>query len=306
LQNINPGKAYIVSVNKALRFIDLHLESQVLSLEMVSKEACFSPFHFHRIFKIIVGETLNVYINRKRLERAAAGLIHKKECTITDLALQSGFSSHSAFTRAFKKLYNVSPSEFRKAHPNKFSKIGIVKSKNGQEDFMLETYFCNINNHLKWIKMNAKIEIKELPELHFACVTHIGVANIEKAFERIIKWAIPKGLMQKPETRLARIFHDSFKVTDASKVRMSVSVLIKEDVLVEDDIHNISTKAGKYIVGSFEIAPMEFEKAWSGLFIWMHENGYKKANANPFEIYQNDMREHPEGKAIVEFYIPVE
>lgn len=303
----NHDKVYIKSVNKALKFIDLHLDSNVLSLESISQVACFSPFHFHRIFKIIVGETLNVYINRKRLERSVAILVHKKECNITDLALQSGFSSHSAFTRAFKKLYNVSPSEFRKTNPNKFSKIGIIESKKGQEDFMLETYFCNINNHLNWIKMmNAKIEIKELPELHFASVTHIGVANIERAFERIIKWAIPKGLMQKPETRLARIFHDSFKVTDADKVRMSVSILTEEDVLVEDDMEKISAKAGKYIVGSFKILPMEFEKSWSSLFIWMHHNGYKKADANPFEIYQNDMREHPEGKAIVDFYIPVE
>ena len=220
--------------------------------------------------------------------------------------MQSGFSSSSAFTRAFKKFYNVSPSEYRKQNPYKFSKIGIVESKKGQQDFMLGTYFCNINNHLNWIKMNAKIEIKELPELHFASVTHIGVDNIEKAFERIIKWAIPKGLMQKSETRLARIFHDSFKITDADKVRMSVSILTEDVVLVEDDIEKMSAKAGKYIVGSFKITPMEFENSWSSLFIWMHDNGFKKADANPFEIYQNDMREHPEGKAIVDFYIPIE
>ena len=301
----NHDKDYIKRVNTALKYIDLHLASDKLSLENVSRIALFSPFHFHRIFKIIIGETLNAYINRKRLEKASAGLIHKKNCNINELALQSGFSSNSAFTRAFKKFYSVSPSEFRKKHPHKFSKIGIVESKKGQEDFMLEAYFCNINNHLNWIKMNAKIEIKELPELHFASVTHIGVENIDKAFERIIKWAIPKGLMQQPETRLARIFHDSFKITDADKVRMSVSVLTKNEVLVEDDIHKTTTKAGKYIVGSFEVTSLEFEKSWSSLFIWMHDNGYKKADANPFEIYQNDMREHPEGKAIVDFYIPV-
>ncbi|WP_147677730.1 AraC family transcriptional regulator [Algibacter pacificus] len=298
-------KDYINRVNKALKHIDLHLDSDTLSLENISKVALFSPFHFHRIFKSIVGETLNAYINRKRLEKAAAGLIHKKDCTITELALQSGFSSNSAFTRAFKKFYNVSPSVFRKQNPEKFSKIGIVESKNGQENFMLDSYFCNINNHLNWIKMHSKIEVKALPELHFASVTQIGVDNIDKAFERIITWATPKGLMQSPETRLARIFHDSFKITAADKVRMSISILTKQDILVEEDIHKTTTKAGKYIVSRLEIIPQDFEKAWSSLFIWMHDNGYKKAEANPFEIYQNDMREHPEGKAIVDFYIPV-
>ena len=301
----NQDKDYIKRVNLALSFIDAYLDSNVLSLESVSEIASFSPFHFHRIFKSIVGETLNSYVGRKRLERAAAMLIHKKELNITEIAMQVGFSTNSAFTRAFKKFYNLSPSEFKNQHPHKFSKIGIVESKNGQENFMLETYFCNINNHLKWIEMNANIEVKQIPELHFASVTHIGVENIEKAFERVIKWAIPKGLMQKPETRLARVFHDSFKITDADKVRMSISVLTKEPILVEDDIHNLSTKAGKYIVGRFEIIPQDFEKSWSSLFIWMHDNGYVKADSTPFEIYQNDMREHPEGKAIVDFYIPV-
>ena len=141
-------KDYINRVNAALKHIDLHLDSDTLSLENISKVALFSPFHFHRIFKSIVGETLNAYINRKRLEKAAAGLIHKKDCNITELAFQSGFSSNSAFTRAFKKFYDVSPSAFRKQNPEKFSKIGIVESKNGQENFMLDSYFCNINNHL--------------------------------------------------------------------------------------------------------------------------------------------------------------
>ena len=301
----NQDKDYIKRVNLALSFIDAHLDSNVLSLESVSEIALFSPFHFHRIFKSIVGETLNSYIGRKRLERAAAMLIHKKEFTITEIALHVGFSTNSAFTRAFKKFYNLSPSEFKNQHPYKFSKIGIVESKIGQENFMLESYFCNINNHLNWIEMNANIEVKQIPELHFASLTHIGVENIDKAFERIIKWAISKGLMQNSETRLARVFHDSFKITDANKVRMSISVLTKEPVLVEGDIHNLSAKAGKYIVGRFEITPQDFEKSWSGLFIWMHDNGYAKADSTPFEIYQNDMREHPEGKAIVDFYIPV-
>ena len=50
----------------------------------------------------------------------------------------------------------------------------------------------------------------------------------------------------------------------------------------------------------------EFEKSWTGLFIWMNENRYKKADKNPFEIYHNDYRDHPDKKSIVDFYIPVE
>ncbi|MDN3664778.1 GyrI-like domain-containing protein [Algibacter miyuki] len=301
----NQDKDYIKRVNLALSFIDTHLNSNVLSLESISEVASFSPFHFHRIFKIIIGETLNSYINRKRLEQAAAALIHKKDLTVTEIAMQSGFSSNSSFSRAFKKFYAVSPSVFRTNHPHKFSKISTIESKNGQEKSNTEQYICNINNHLNWVTMYATIEIKTLPELHLASVTHIGVNNIENAFERIIKWAIPQGLMQDPETKLVRLFHDSFKITTPDKVRMSIGVLTEKDFLVDADIQKTSTTPGKYIVGHFEIPIEDFEKSWNSLYIWMHDNGYKKAEGAPFEIYQNDMRQHPEGLAVVDFHIPI-
>lgn len=63
---------------------------------------------------------------------------------------------------------------------------------------------------------------------------------------------------------------------------------------------------GKYITGHFEISLDEFEKSWTGLFIWMNENGYKKTEGNPFEIYQNNFNDHPEKKCVVDLYIPIE
>ena len=65
-------------------------------------------------------------------------------------------------------------------------------------------------------------------------------------------------------------------------------------------------EAGKCIVGSFEIGLNEFEQAWTGLFLWMNENGYKKADRNPYEIYHNDFNTHPEKKFILDLHIPIE
>ena len=144
---------YISSVNKALQFIDENLDTN-LSLETISKVACFSPFHFHRIFKAITNETLNSYINRKRIEKVASVLTHKPEVSITELSLLFGFNSNSSLTRAFKKYYNISPSEFRRQKNSRFSKIGKVESKNGQEQVVFEEYICSINNLKNWIIRN--------------------------------------------------------------------------------------------------------------------------------------------------------
>ncbi|WP_299252016.1 GyrI-like domain-containing protein [uncultured Aquimarina sp.] len=302
-QKIN--KEYINRINLTLQFIDEYLDSN-LSLDIVSDVAMYSPFHFHRIFKAVIGETLNIYINRKRIEKMASILMHKKEVNITELSLQYGFSSNSSFTRAFKKFYGVSPTEFRKQLPSKFSKIGKGESKIGQENSIFEKYICNINNHINWIKMNAKIEVKEISDLHFASITHIGINGIENVFEKLIQWGRSKGVMENPETKMGRVFHDSFKITSPDKVRMSICMLMVKPAIAEGEIIPLTIKKGRNIVGRFEIMPNDFEKSWSSLFVWMSEQGFKKSKETPFEIYHNDFREHPENKFLVDFYIPIE
>lgn len=294
---------YIKRINTILQFIDENLDS-VLSLETVANVGFYSPFHFHRIFKAITNETLNSYITRKRIEKSASILLHQKNVSITELSLQYGFNSNSSFTRTFKKFYGISPSEFRKSKP-KYSKIRQVESKNGQEKSNFEEYICNINNLINWIKMNAKIEIKEMPKLELAFITQIGHIGLENAYAKLIQWAAPKGLLTE-DSKMATIYHDSYKITEPEKVRMSACLVLKEKTEVSGEIGLTTIEKGKFIVGHFEIRIQEFEKSWTGLFIWMNENGYKKADRNPFEIYNNNFNEHPEKKAIVDFYIPIE
>jgi AraC family transcriptional regulator len=291
-------------INRVFEFIDENLESN-LTLETVSKIAFFSPFHFHRVFKFVTGETLNEYVTRRRIEKSASDLLHKN-ITATEIAHKYGFSDNSSYSRTFKKYFGVSPTEFKNQNPNKFSKIRQLESKNGQVYPDYERYICIINNLKKWTEMNAKIEIKQTPELNLAGVTHIGINGIENTFEKLIKWAIPNGLLKNSETRMGRIFHDSFKVTAPDKVRMSIFLTTNVPFEIDGEINKLTINKGKCIVGHFEITPNEFEKSWTSLFIWMNENGYKKSSENPFEIYHNDFREHPENKFITDLYIPIE
>lgn len=294
---------YLNRVNLVFEFIDENLESD-LSLEKVSAIAFFSPFHFHRVFKFVTGETLNEYITRQRIEKSALNLLHKNMST-TEIAHQFGYGDNSSFSRTFKKYFAISPTEFKKQNPNRHSKIRQLQSKNGQEYPVYEKYLCVINNLKDWIKMNATIEIKEMPKMDLAYVSSIGPQNLENAYGKLIQWATPQGLMN-DQTKMLTIYHDSFKVTEANKVRMSASILLKKPAETEGEIRQTSNKAGKFIVGSFEIGLNEFEKSWTGLFLWMNENGYKKANGNPFEMYHNNFNEHRERKAIVDFFIPIE
>lgn len=296
---------YIKRLNKVLTYIEDNLHGE-LSLSIVADIACYSPFHLHRIFKAITNETLNNYIVRKRVENSAIMLIHRKEFNITEIATKNGFKNDSTFSRTFKKIYNQSPLDFRKSNLDNFSKISKMNSNIGKKTYITDQYLCNIDNLKNWIKMNAKIEIKELPKMNLAYVTQIGVEGIENAFQKIIKWATPKSLLNVDQTNVCRVFHDSFKVTDADKVRMSIGILSPQSIKVDGDLALTIIEKGKNIVGSFEIEPKDFEKAWSSLFIWMNENGYKKADKFPFEIYYNNFNDHPEKKCIVDLIIPIQ
>ena len=295
---------YIKRVNTILTYIDNNLSGD-LSLETIAKLGFYSPFHFHRLFKSITNETLNGYVTRKRIEKAASLLMHKKDISIAELVLQFGFSSNATFTRAFKKYYKQSPSDFRKSHFNSFSKISKTNSKKGKENSASEEYICTLTNLKKWIQMNATIEIKELPKMDWAFITHIGVEGLDVAYGKLLQWAIPKGLVGN-DLKMGRIYHDSFKITEPDKVRMSACLLLPSLIEVTGEIGLTSTQKGKYIVGHFEIAPHDFGKSWQSLFIWMNENGYKKADENPFEIIHNNFNEHPEKKCIVDLCIPIE
>jgi len=289
-------------INRVFEFIDNHLASN-LSLNNVSEIAYFSPFHFHRVFKFITGETLNEYITRQRIEKSALDLLHKN-ISISEISHKFGYSDNSSFSKTFKKYYGISPTEFKKQNPNRHSKIRQINSKNGQAYHNYEKYICVIDKLINWIRMNAEIEIREMPKMDLAYVTSIGPQNLEIAYGKLMRWAIPQGLMN-DQTKMATIYHDSFKVTEASKVRMSAAIMLSKPAKTEGEIGLTSIEAGKCIVGRFEIGLNEFEKSWTGLFLWMNENGYKKADRNPFEIYHNNFNEHPEKKTIADFCIPI-
>jgi len=295
---------YIKRINKILTFIDENLDAD-LSLQTISNMAFYSPFHLHRIFKAITNETLSSYVTRKRIERTAMMLMHDKECSIAEISVKYGFKNDSTFSRTFKKIYGQSPTEFRRSNLDSFSKISKVNSNNGKANYITEEYLCNIDSLKNWLKINAKVKITEMPKMNFAYVTQIGTNGIEGSFQRIVKWATPRELLTKSNSNICRVFHDSFKITDGDKVRMSIGILTGHEIKADGHVELTTIEKGKSIVGHFVIEPKEFEKSWNSLFIWMNENGYKKAERYPYEIFHNNFNEHPENKCIVDFHIPI-
>src|SRR3990167_11106837 len=103
---------YERQLKKVIEFIGNHIDDK-LTLTQLSDIACFSKYHFHRLFTAYTGLSLQQYIRWLRLKRAAHQLIVDKDRSIINIAIDAGFESHEAFSLAFKQTCGISPSEFR-------------------------------------------------------------------------------------------------------------------------------------------------------------------------------------------------
>ena len=299
-------KIYIARVNQAIDFIERNLDSS-LSLEKIAEAANFSPYHFHRIFSLFAGESLNQFVNRKRIEKAASLLLSNPELQIGDVAVQCGFSSHSVFSRAFQAFYGFKASELRDYKLENNSKICKIESKNGEKKITVHEYIRVIEKLKKWrLFMKTKIEVKEMPEFNLVYVRHVGQFDqIGIAYGKLMQWAGPRGLLQFPKTKTLTVYHDDPGVTDIDKVRQSACITVEGDVKVDGEVGKMKLEKSTCAVGRFEIGTDEFEEAWSSMCAWVADNGYQPDEGYPYELYHNDHKQHPEQKFILDICVPV-
>ncbi|MCX7028555.1 MAG: GyrI-like domain-containing protein [Spirochaetes bacterium] len=309
---------YVSRINRVIDHIDAHLGDE-FSLAELADVACFSRFHFHRIFSALVGETIADYIKRVRLQAAASRLVNNPRDSVTEIALACGFSSPSVFARAFRERFGVSASAWRarSARSGAERNEGIAESNAGQADRKhgdaREGGLLHPREHLRDDRRNImavqaqSIEVKELPELHAAYIRHIGPYNrIGEAFGKLMRWAGPRGLLRFPETMSLAVYRDSPEVTDASKLRSDACITVPDGTTVDGEVGLMKIPGGRFVVGRFEISGDQFAEAWNVLMGgWLPGSGYQPDDRMCYEVYLNDHEQHPQKKFIIDICEPV-
>jgi AraC family transcriptional regulator len=314
---------YTARINRVIDYIEANIGKD-LSLAELAGVAHFSPFHFHRIFSAMVGETLNGFIWRIRVEKAADRLINNPKKSITEIALEYGFSGSSTFARAFREAFHMSARQWRSGGYLQASKPGKTDRKEGQvvsnrrQEFDIYPYYTeNVNKQLWRVEMKpdkeliASVEVKDIADIHVAYIRHIGPYAGDQQlfgnlFNRLCTWAGPRGLLRFPETKFITIYYDNPEITDESKLRTDVCVTVPADTQVDGEVGKATIPAGKYAIAHFEINPEQYGDAWNAVYGgWLPESGYQPDDRPCFELYLNDPKTHPEGKHIVDIYAPV-
>lgn len=180
--------AYVERINLAIdRVVSQLADPKGLRLNQVARAAQLSPFHFHRVFQSLVGETLSDFVKRLRLERALHMMSHAPRKSLTSIALNCGFSSSSDFSRSFKQRYGAAPSAFD------------IKAWRDNHGDALQALVSGSAQHLHLARLPAghnpdgfRVKMRELPA---RTVAYIRVRNPYRpgvavdAVHRLMAWA---------------------------------------------------------------------------------------------------------------------
>jgi AraC family transcriptional regulator len=116
LSPVNAGASYTLDrLAEAVEYIEAHLDRR-LSVADIARRARYSPFHFHRTFSAVVGETVMEYVRGRRLT-GAANALRDTDRPILSIAFDAGFDSQEAFTRAFRRRFGTTPGRCRDCRP---------------------------------------------------------------------------------------------------------------------------------------------------------------------------------------------
>ena len=105
-------------INMTEDYIEQHL-SEKITLEKLASHLNISKYYYHHLFSQNSDETLIKFITRIKMERSAIYMIVRSDISITQIAYQYGYSNSSSFSKAFKRHFNMSPQEYRKARKDK-------------------------------------------------------------------------------------------------------------------------------------------------------------------------------------------
>lgn len=280
---------YADRVARVVRHIADHLDDP-LDLDRLAEIACFSRWHFHRIYRGVMHETPDQTVRRLRLHRAAAALV-ESEAAIAEVADRAGYGSLEAFSRAFATAYGRPPTIFR-AERRRPGEAGLLPATRNEDPSMTEIF------------------IETTPERTLIGLDHKGPYHeISTAFGALYAWAAPRGLVS-PDTEMIGVYFDdpdsvapadlkSFAAVTAPSGRDLSSVIeapIRLETLPSGPAAHLTHK------GPYADLPASYRLIYAE---WLPTSGREPADTPSYEIYRNDPRSTPPTELLTDIYVPL-
>jgi AraC family transcriptional regulator len=259
-----------IRLQRGVDYIERSIAERI-SLADVAAEAALSDHHFHRLFRARYGVPVMDYVRRRRLTQAAERLVRGSDAII-EIALDAGFASQAAFTRAFRRVFYVTPAAYRATGRN-----------------------------VPWLSASTLSEetLATLPELRsgsprLEAIEGFRVAGLQAAFTGEGRADIPAlwdklvGLFDADAFRSADRFGISLPTFDALHGTFDylAAVVLDDDEPTASVLTIAEIPAGSYVVFTFSGAPARLPAALDYIFgVWMPASDHILRGAPSFERY---------------------
>jgi AraC family transcriptional regulator len=272
-------QAYLLRINKVIDHIHDHL-TEPLSLEQLARVAHFSPFHFHRIFRSLVGEPVHVFVRRMRLERAVSLMLHGSKATLTQIALTCGFASSSDFSRAFSQAYGFSPR-------------GYSRERFLQESKIRQDLMANAGYNLGKVPDvrnpdGFRVRLLDRPAERIAYVRVIGCHEPDRllaGLNRLLDWGRQTGLV--PGALLIGMSQDNPDITPMNKYRYDWCLVLPAGVQPGREVSTGRIPANRFASLHCQGDIHKLDRAWRHLFlVWLPGSGYQPTHEPAQEVYR--------------------
>jgi AraC family transcriptional regulator len=258
---------YPERIQRVVDYLAEHLD-EALDLETLARVAHFSPYHFHRIYRGLLGETINETVRRLRLHRSAIDLLDR-DLSIERAARRAGYASQAAFTRAFRAEYGEPPARYRVAR----------RASELSQEGNLAMY---------------QVQTTTLPKLRVAAIEYRGDYQLTStAFERLMAVAATTGLLA-PDTRTIGIYHDDPVSVPQDELRSTACITVPDESSPSGELLEAYIEGGRYARIVHTGPYTELKTAYDWLYqTWLPNSSEEPRNLPCLEEYLNDPRQVP-------------
>ena len=269
-----------------------------LRLEDLAAVAALSPWHFHRVFQAMVGESIGDVVRRLRLARAAWRL-RTSRASVTEVALEAGYGSIEGFARAFRKASSLAPSAYRRSVPPPALKPANIRLLYAPESGSIR-FISHAGDH------GMDVTIETLPPRWAVCLRHVGpYDHVATAFRRLYAWAGPAGILG-PGCDMLGLSYDDPATNAADRLRYDACLTVEAPVAVGDGMRIEQVLGGRHAV-------YLHRRCYAGMYdsfqrlvrLWLPDSGEEPDDRPCVEHYLNDIADTPEPALLTRLCIPL-
>ena len=287
------GVGYEEMVRQTVQEIQRRLDDPP-DFRALAASAYVSPYHFHRIFHAVVGESPRELGRRLRLERAAHRL-RDTDSAISDVADEAGYATPEAFTKAFLAEFEVPPSAFRASGRDCLgirARCGVHYVDGGF------TVFHPVHRG----GPDMKVESVEIPSRRVAAVRHVGPYwQIGKAFGALASRAEALGLAGPP----VAAFYDDQEAVPEDELRSIAGMLVAPDAEI-GELEEVWLPGGRFLKAEYLGHPSGLLQAWARLYReYIPDGGFQLRDEITFEVYVSTHDNAEPEQMQTDLYAPV-